>query len=151
MIEERNPLEDEYTIEGTIQKGREITLLYNNLSLLTRLSDEEGKNKIDTPMENIIYDYLDELKKVSMMIQLSDEEFLRYQYRPDLLSYDMYGTMTYDYIILALNDIISPKYFTKKKLLMIPSEYIENILSDIYSTEKEYIDYNRAHYEDTEY
>lgn len=151
MIEERNPLEDEYTIEGTIQKGREITLLYNNLSLLTRLSDEEGKNKIDTPMENIIYDYLDELKKLSIMIQLSDEEFLRYQYRPDLLSYDMYGTMTYDYIILALNDIISPKYFTKKKLWMIPSEYIENVLSDIYSAEKEYIDYNRAHYENIEY
>ena len=108
--------------------------------------DSEGENKIDVPYDNILYMYLDELKSLSMKVKLNSTEMDRYKYRPDLLSYDLYGTTQYDYILLALNDIISPKYFDKEIVNIIDADYIELIVSSITDAEDEYIQLNRSQY-----
>lgn len=143
-MEDRKDLEDEGTIEKTIEKGKNILLIYNNLALLRRLINNDYN--IDCPEDNVVYDYLYELKNASIKIELSNAQYIKYKYRPDLLSYDMYGTTIFEYVILALNDIISPKYFTKKKIYMIPEEYMDMLVGEIYDAEREYITFNRGKY-----
>lgn len=143
----RDELNDTNTIESTITAGKtKNPNLYNNLSILTRMNDKDGENKIDVPYDNILYMYLDELKSLSMKVKLNSTEMDRYKYRPDLLSYDLYGTTQYDYILLALNDIISPKYFDKEIVNIIDADYIELIVSSIADAEDEYIQLNRSQY-----
>lgn len=143
----RDELNDTNTIESTITAGKtKNPNLYNNLSILTRMNDKDGENKIDVPYDNILYMYLDELKSLSMKVKLNSTEMDRYKYRPDLLSYDLYGTTQYDYILLALNDIISPKYFDKEIVNIIDADYIELIVSSITDAEDEYIQLNRSQY-----
>lgn len=145
-MEDRKELEDEGTIEGTIEKGKNVLLIYNNLALLRRLINNDYN--IDSPEDNVIYDYLSELKNATIKVELSNAQYLKYKYRPDLLSYDMYGTPIFEYVILALNDIISPKYFTKKKIYMIPEEYMDMLIGEIYDAEKDYITFNRNKYKE---
>lgn len=145
-MEDRKELEDEGTIEGTIEKGKNVLLIYNNLALLRRLINNDYN--IDCPEDNVIYDYLSELKNATIKVELSSAQYLKYKYRPDLLSYDMYGTPIFEYVILALNDIISPKYFTKKKIYMIPEEYMDMLIGEIYDAEKDYITFNRNKYKE---
>lgn len=145
-MEDRKELEDEGTIEGTIEKGKNVLLIYNNLALLRRLINNDYN--IDCPEDNVIYDYLSELKNATIKVELSNAQYLKYKYRPDLLSYDMYGTPIFEYVILALNDIISPKYFTKKKIYMIPEEYMDMLIGEIYDAEKDYITFNRNKYKE---
>ena len=147
MDEIRDNIEDQSTIEDTISTGNEITLSYINTSILSKLEIEDTNDTIDVPEYNVCYDYLKELLVVADRIELSDAEFDKYKYRPDILSYDLYGTTTYEFIILALNQIISPKYFTKKKLYIIDSEYIEELIIDIYNAEQEYLTLNRSNYD----
>lgn len=147
MDEIRDDIEDQSTIEDTIDAGNEITLSYTNMSILSKLKIEGTDDTIDVPEYNVCYDYLKELIAIADKIELSDDELAKYKYRPDILSYDLYGTTTYEFIILALNQIVSPKYFTKKKLYIIDSEYIEEIMTDIYNAEQEYITLNRASYD----
>ena len=114
--EVRDEVEDTSTIEDTNEAGKEITLSFINMAILNKLKIEGTDDTIDVPETNVCYDYLKELLAVADKIELSDEEYAKYKYRPDILSYDLYGTTTYEFILLAINKIISPKYFTKKKI-----------------------------------
>lgn len=149
MDEVRDSVEDVATIEETIENGNEITLSYINTAILRKLQMDGTDDSIDVPDNNVCYDYLRELLAVADKIELSDDEYAKYKYRPDILSYDLYGTTTYEFILLAINKIISPKYFTKKKIYVIDSEYIEEVLTDIYNAEQEYLTLNRADYDTT--
>ena len=147
--EVRDEIEDTSTIEDTNEAGKEITLSFINMAILNKLKIAGTDDTIDVPETNVCYDYLKELLAVADKIELSDEEYAKYKYRPDILSYDLYGTTTYEFILLAINKIISPKYFTKKKIYVIDSEYIEEVLTDIYNAEQEYLTLNRADYDTT--
>lgn len=147
--EVRDDITDSSTIEDTIETGNEITLSFINTAILQKLEIADTDDTIDVPETNICYDYLKELLAVASKIELSDDEYEKYKYRPDILSYDLYGTTTYEFILLAINKIISPKYFTKKKIYVIDSDYIEEVVTDIYNAEQEYLTLNRSDYDTT--
>jgi hypothetical protein len=145
-IKSREKFEDTNTIETTIQSNKDFANDYTKSAILTRLTNNGDTDIIDVPYDNALYMYLDEMKSASKTITLSNSEYERYEYRPDLLSYDMYGTTEYYYVLLALNDIISPKHFTKKKIKVIEPEYITTLISLIADSESEYINLNRSIY-----
>lgn len=84
---------------------------------------------------NTLYDYIDILKYQSIPVILSDSEYLEYQYKPKLLSNKIYGSSEYYYIILIINDITSFREFDMKKINLIKSDILSNILSSIYTKE----------------
>ena len=139
---------DDNTIETTIQNNRDYPTNYSNLSILALLKNNNDEDSIEVPYDNALYMYLDELKNASMLVSLDDGQYTRYKYRPDLLSFDLYGTMEYDYVLLALNDIISPKYFDKKVIRVIHADYIQQLVSLIADSESDYIQLNRSTYKD---
>ena len=69
-----------YTLEEFIESGENDLLTYANFSLLEKISD------IEIPTENIIFDYISEIKKAAVTVKLTENEFIKYKYKPKLLA-----------------------------------------------------------------
>lgn len=93
--------------------------------------------------DNSIYTYLDEMKDRSVIYTFSDEEFRKYQYRPKLLAYDLYGSTELYFIILALNDTCNIKDFNKRKVRLMFRQDLSDILSQIFNAESNRLYLNR--------
>lgn len=131
-------MENTYTIEQFIQLDANDKIQFDTLSLF-----EKNNDGIYFPIYNVINDYIDELKSVCAIGVMSDKDFNRYKYKPKLLAYDLYGSQELFFIILSLNDMSNVKEFTKKKVKLLRKEYINDILSYIYNSEKNIIIKNR--------
>ena len=136
--------EEASTLSEFIALGRNTKITYNNLSILDKITVGDGG--IYIPTKNIIYDYLDELKKLSQTVLLTDTDYIKYVYKPRLLSYDVYGTTELYFLILALNNIYDIRQFTidTKKVQMLTVSDYQTVINYIYNSEKSYIDSNRA-------
>ena len=131
-----------YTIKQFISFQSSDPVTYSTLSLWVKsISD---KNIIYS-YDNILYDYLDELKMISYNIEMTNEEFRKYKYKPKLLAYDIYGATELYFIILAINGIkyIDVKAFDKRKLRLPKANDLANIVTAIYNAETTYLNANR--------
>lgn len=126
-----------YTLEEFIESGENDLLTYANFSLLEKISD------IEIPTENIIFDYISEIKKAAVTVKLTENEFIKYKYKPKLLAFDVYGTTESYFVIMALNNIIDVKDFTLKKLLMLKSNTMNEIMGYIYDANTNLLRSNR--------
>ena len=146
MDEVRDSIEDVATIEETIENGNEITLSYINTAILRKLQMDGTDDSIDVPDSNVCYDYLRELLAVADKIELSDDEYAKYKYRPDILSYDLYGTTEYYIYLLMINDMCNIYEFDSKKLLIITKSTLNLALNSIYRSEQaNIIEFNNSH------
>lgn len=136
--------EKTYTVQEFIESGsgaNEVT--YHNFSLLYQRESITG-DIIQIPFENIINDYMEEIREQCVTVKLSDMEKIKYFYNPDLLSYDCYGTINLDFLIMKINGIIDPKEFDLATLKLLPSTAIlSELMSSIYNAEASYIEKNR--------
>ena len=135
-----------YTLEKFVNLGSQDELTYNNFSILS------SANNITYTDQCILDYYIDDMKNSCKKVtELSSEEINKYKYRPDLLAYDVYGSTQLDFIVLLCNGIIDPKEFDfKKKYLMLPTkQYLNSLLSTIYSSESDWIDINRENMKKT--
>lgn len=99
-------------------------------------------------VKNIIDDYMDELKDISIEVQLSNEEKQKYLYNPKLLAYDLYGSTTLYWIILRLNNMINAHEFNleKSSIFLLRKSDIVSSLQSIYNSEKSALNtYNSRH------
>ena len=100
-------------------------------------------------VKNILDDYMFELKRSAVDVKLSDEEYTKYRFRPKLLSYDVYDSTEFFYVILKLNNMYSIKQFDINPLKMLTKNGINNMvefLSTIYNAERTNIQqYNTVH------
>ena len=83
------------------------------------------------------------MKDRSVIYTFSDEEFRKYQYRPKLLAYDLYGSTELYFIILALNDTCNIKDFNKRKVRLMFRQDLSDILSQIFNAESNRLYLNR--------
>ncbi len=108
------------------------------------------RNKEDTiiyTVKCVIEDYMYELKQMAVTIVLSDDEFAKYKYKPQILAYDIYGaTELYPYILM-LNNMCNIREFTQKTILLLSKENLISSLSSIYTSEKSSINEYNSHYE----
>lgn len=115
---------------------------YHNFSLLTQ--ENIGNDIVQFSYANIIDDYIDELRENCVEVELSEQDKIKYFYAPDILSYDLYGTIGLDFVIMKLNGVINPKDFDLSIIKLIPNkEVMSELLSKIYSSEYSYIERNR--------
>lgn len=128
--------EKTYTVEEFIKAGQGVTLTYQNLSLINKLEDN-----IKFPFMNVFNTYVDDILDSALikMVKLTDDEYFKYQFRPKLLAYDIYGSTDAYFIILAINRILSPKDFTAKTIKMISKQDLNKLMSYIYNAEKDLI------------
>ena len=131
-----------YTIKQFISFQSSDPVTYSTLSLWVKSISDEN---IIYSYDNILYDYLDELKMISYNIEMTNEEFRKYKYKPKLLAYDIYGATELYFIILAINGIkyIDVKAFDKRKLHLPKANDLANIVTAIYNAETTYLNANR--------
>ena len=127
-----------YTLDDFVELQSVDNMTYYNFSILEII---DGVQHLD---HNLVEDYLKELESSCVSLELSNEELSRYKYNPDLLAYDIYGSVQLDFIILLLNDMIDPKDFDKRKLKLPYSSTLSAFLNTLYSKESKYINQNRA-------
>lgn len=136
------------TVEDFIDMGDTDDITYANFSILVKCI---GENSIvQYAQDNIIYDYLPELNERTVTLTMTDNEFIKYRYKPKLLAYDLYGSTEVYFVIMALNGMCNIKDFNKKKLKLLYKSDLIELLNEIYSAESDYIMYNRVHLNDND-
>lgn len=111
-------------------------LTYYNFSILEK---NKGVEHLDF---NLIDSYIDLLN--TEKITFTDEQFRKYKYHPDILAYDVYGSVQLDFIILALNDMCDPKEFNRKTIYLPYASELKTFLDDVYSANSTLINQNRS-------
>jgi len=123
--------ENTYTLEEFIKAGRAVTISYDRLSFKERLT-----NGTEISILNVVNDYMPELKRASVSVQLDKDQYAKYRFKPKLLCHDIYGNPELYYIILLLNGIIDVKDFDQSVLRMLPINAMNSLLSVIYNAER---------------
>lgn len=126
-----------YTIEQFIESQSMEELDYYSLSVLDYF------NYAEYSIDNVVYDYLKELKQNVVILRLSDFEYKNYIYNPSRLSHKLYHTTQYDFIIMILNGIVDEKDFTFHDIKVLRPDDMKTLLSRIYSAEKDFLISNR--------
>ena len=93
--------------------------------------------------DNVLYDYLEEIKSKTVDYTFSDSEYMKYKYRPKLLAYDIYGSTELYFVILAMNNTCNIKDFNKRTIKMLYKSDMSDLLNAIVSAEKNRISLNR--------
>ena len=127
-----------YTLDSFIQMKVADDMTYYNFSIL------EVNGNIQHLDRNIVEDYIPELTDMSVEIELTDDEYRKYKYAPDLLAYDVYGSVQLDFILLLVNDMIDPKEFDFTTVKLVYNSQLKEFLSEIETSESEYLSQTRA-------
>ena len=138
-----NSPEETHTLESFIQSnpGTESPSYYN-YSIIEKVKLDWYT--IHFTVSNLINDYLYELKDACYTIKLTDIELAKYRYNPDLLSYDVYGSINLNFMILKINNMINPKDFDMSIIKLIRPQELMSLLSRIYNAEHDYLESNRV-------
>lgn len=122
----------------TVGKGSS-TITYYTTSILEQIKG------INYTIDNIVFDYMDEIKQLRVKVKLDQAQARYYMYDGVyMLSYDLYKTRDLAFLIMALNGVYNPIDFTMDTIYIIRPSSMQDILSSIYNAEKEYIDFNRS-------
>jgi hypothetical protein len=103
----------------------ESSVQFQNASYFTLINEEIMEDY------NIFRDvYYIELMNYTELYTMSQEEFLKYRYQPKRLSYDLYKTVDYWYILLIINTMTSRMDFKKRIIRALTQEglgYVKRI------------------------
>ena len=133
------------SLEDFIAAGENNAILnYYNFSILQVERTADDSMEIYFTVDNLINDYLDLFKERAVKITLSLDERRKYYYNPDLLSYDIYGSVELDFVVMIINGIIDPKDFNLPTLLLLKKSDLVNLMSRIYNAENRYLVNNRS-------
>lgn len=137
-VNNRNDPSLTYTLDDFISMQMSDDMTYYNFSILEVVNGVEHLNI------NLVEEYISELKPQALYVKLSNDEYKKYKYCPDLLAYDIYGSVQLDFVILILNDIFDPKEFINKTIRLVPASILKQFLNDVYGKEYGWIQQNRA-------
>lgn len=129
-----------WTLEQFIACQSDTEFNYQNLAFVNEIKYDWMNEIIKYPLYNVLADYLDELREqYCVRVTLSDNDLVKYIYRPKLLCYDIYGKEELFYVILLLNDICSSKKFTMKSLYMPTKDQMTELCKYIYNANRQAI------------
>lgn len=129
-----------HTLQDFINMKSIDNTTYRNLSIL------EKYNNIEFVDHNLLDEYKEELDAICTKCELTDEEFRKYQYSPDALAYDVYGSTQLDFLIMAANNIVDPKDFNMTTIYLPYNSVAKKFLAEILSRNASYIEHNRYEY-----
>lgn len=126
------------TVQDFIAMRNSDEITYYNFSIVEYL------NGYDMFITNVLYDYEEELRDLSVFIKLTDVERIKYRYKPYLFAYDLYGTREMAFIIMMLNGIIDPKEFDYNKIRVLRYNELTTIINRIGAINEDYINKNKS-------
>ena len=137
-------VEETYTVEDFIELGKDIDdIQYSKFAILSK-AVSGVLNPILYAEHNVIYDYEEEFKALSLTVEMTDNEYHKYRFKPKLLAYDLYGSTELFFTILYINGMCNIKDFDRRTIKLIRKDNMIQLLEAIYNAEKNYIDSNRS-------
>lgn len=133
-----------YTLNQFISLKKKDNITYQNFSILEKSTVVPGSFY---SVDNIIYNYLDDIEDKISTVKVDEMERIKYMYKPKLLAYDIYGANETFFILMALNGIHNIKDFTLTDYTfkaLSPTDMFQ-IMSHIYNAEEESIKLNRRY------
>lgn len=132
------------TISQQINNGKRLQVTDKGMRLQSLImTDPETVLLLNT--WSIMSKYKNEFMKHVNKYELSDDDISKYTYKPELLSYDVYGTIEMAPFILQLNNMVSASEFSNlEEGLYLFSGDIEDFLNEIQIKETQTIKTNRA-------
>lgn len=127
-----------YTLDQFIEMQVIDDLTYYNFSIIELI---DGIEHLD---HNLIEEYIDELENICTYAKMDQEQLNKYRYAPDLLAYDLYGSVQLDFIILLINDMVDPKEFDRSIVKLPYSSSLADFLGRVYNHEYQYLKINRT-------
>lgn len=85
---------------------------------------------------NKLNGYMNKIKQECHLIDLTDEEFKKYKYKPKLMSYELYDTPELWFLLLRINSMLDPSEFTRKRIYILKPEAVD-LINRIYVIESE--------------
>lgn len=133
-----------HTLRQFVSNGSNIDETYPTFS---RMSFISTYGNFKYCVKNVIDDYLSELKDMSVIVKFNDKEAAKYNYKPKLLSLDVYGITDLYYLILLLNGMIDVKEFHGIKYVrLVPTAQLKEAFAAIFKNEVSgIIAYNSMH------
>lgn len=130
------------TLEEFVESRTSSSISYQTFSLVEML-DFDNDIKIEFPAYTVLNDYYDDMKRLSVSITLTEEQYLQYRFRPKLLADYLYGNGELSFIILMLNELVSAKDFDMRIVKLISKSDLNEFLTLVRSAETEFVkEYN---------
>ena len=130
-----------FTLDQFADSKSSNDISYYSMSLL----EKDPNTNIEYDVFNVVSDYMNELKKMSHPVTLSETEYYTYRFKPKLLAKYLYCNTELYFIILWLNDMWSVKDFNLRTIKLIKNTELSEALSKITASEKSFIKaYNEA-------
>ena len=123
------------TIKELINSGKQSTLNTDELSLKTVVTNSLDE-KFIVNISCVFEKYYELLTDHAVTVTLTNDEYMRYRFKPRMLSKDLYGTYDLHYLLLKLNNITSVIYFDFTELKVFKPEII-SLLNEIQILEEE--------------
>lgn len=127
------------TIQSLIDLGKETSLTTNDLSFKSVMVNSNG-DKFIVNISNIFDKYYDILLDYAITVTFDEDDYLKYKYKPKVLSQDLYGTKNLHFLLLRLNNITSVTQFDFKELKVFDKSIIKLLNEIIVLEEDNYID-----------
>lgn len=119
------------TITEQIEQAKEYEISYRVLHPSATLHDNDSNRDIIFPFSSILNKYKDFLFKIIIEMNLSEEDILKYEYKPKLLSEELYGTTELWDTILILNGFVSVSEFKPKKIKVYDPNRFKSFINEI--------------------
>ena len=123
------------TIQSVINEGLESKLNIKELSIKDVIVNSAGE-KFVVNMFNLYEKYYEILLDYTTTVVLDEKEYMKYRFKPKLLSYELYGTKELHYMLLRLNYVYSVVNFDFKELRVFNTNIL-NLLNEIMILENE--------------
>jgi hypothetical protein len=123
-----------------IQEVQDQELSIQTLHFKEKFTDSDGSSMI-LLSDAITEKYKDDLAEIVYLKTFTPVEMKKYIYNPQLLSYDLYGTPEFWFLLLDLNALYSFSEFNLNPVKVYNSN-LSSVLSKILNLEKETIDLN---------
>lgn len=123
------------TIQNIIDHGKHLKINNSELSL-KYVMNNSANEKFIINISNLFEKYYELLLDNTVIVVLTDEEYLKYRFKPKVLSYDLYGTMELHYMLLRLNHVYSVTNFDFKEVRVFNTNIL-SLLNEIMILENE--------------
>lgn len=136
----------QYTIQDYIDTYRDQTVSYDTLHLYEAAKfnmDSSGVNYGVLPSDLVTNKYKKDLEEIVITKKYTAVEKIKYKYNPWLLSYDLYGTTEYWFMLLELNHLYSATEFTLDRV-KVYKDNLPTLIDTILATERPFINENES-------
>lgn len=123
------------TINELISLGKQLKISSETMSIKEIVTNTHNERFI-VNFTSVIDRYYDILLDHTSIVKLTDDEYLRYRYKPKLLSEELYGTQELHSLLLRLNHITSVIQFDFTELRVFNTNIIK-LINEIMILEEE--------------